>query len=31
MKICGATPEQKARLEQIKKDIMDGKIKVLEG
>ena len=31
MKICGATPEQKARLEQIKKDITDGKIKVLEG
>jgi basic membrane protein A and related proteins len=31
MTICGASPEQKAKLQQIKKDIMDGKIKVLEG
>jgi basic membrane protein A len=31
MVICGGTPEQKARLEQIKKDILSGKIKVLEG
>jgi basic membrane protein A len=31
MKICNATPEQVKKLEQIKKDIMDGKIKVLEG
>ena len=31
MTICGATAEQKAKLQQIKKDIMDGKIKVLEG
>jgi len=31
MTVCGATAEQKARLQQIKKDIMEGKIKVLEG
>ena len=31
MVICGGTAEQKARLEQIKKDILSGKIKVLEG
>ncbi len=31
MTICGASAEQKAKLQQIKKDIMDGKIKVLEG
>lgn len=31
MVICGATPEMKTRLEQIKKDIQSGKIKVLEG
>jgi basic membrane protein A len=31
MVICGGTPEQKAKLEQIKKDILSGKIKVLEG
>ena len=31
MVICGATDEQKAKLEQIKKDILSGKIKVLEG
>ena len=31
MIICGGTPEQKAKLEAIKKEIMDGKIKVLEG
>jgi basic membrane protein A len=31
MVICGATPEQKAKLEEIKKDILSGKIKVLKG
>jgi basic membrane protein A and related proteins len=31
MVICGGTPDQKAKLEQIKKDILSGKIKVLEG
>lgn len=31
MVVCGATPEMKARLEQIKKDIQSGKIKTLEG
>lgn len=31
MKICNATPEQKAKLDEIKKDILSGKIKVLEG
>ena len=31
MIICGGTPEQKTKLEAIKKDILDGKIKVLEG
>ena len=31
MIICGGTPEQRAKLEAIKKDILDGKIKVLEG
>lgn len=31
MTICGATPAQKAKLEEIKKMILDGKIKVLEG
>ncbi|MBE7942036.1 MULTISPECIES: BMP family protein [Ramlibacter] len=31
MVVCGATPEMKAKLEQIKKDIQSGKIKVLEG
>lgn len=31
MIICGGTPDQKAKLEAIKKDILDGKIKVLEG
>lgn len=31
MTICGATPQQKAKLEEIKKDIESGKIKVLEG
>jgi basic membrane protein A and related proteins len=31
MVICNGTPEQKAKLEQIKKDIQAGKIKVLEG
>ena len=31
MVICNATEEQKAKLEQIKKDILSGKIKVLEG
>jgi basic membrane protein A and related proteins len=29
--ICGATPEMKTKLEAIQKDILDGKIKVLEG
>jgi basic membrane protein A len=29
--VCGATPEMKSKLEQIKKDILSGKIKVLEG
>ncbi len=29
--ICGATPEMKKKLEAIQKDILDGKIKVLEG
>jgi basic membrane protein A and related proteins len=31
MIICNATPEQKAKLEAIKKDILSGKIKVLKG
>ncbi len=31
MIICNGTPEQKAKLEAIKKDILAGKIKVLEG
>jgi basic membrane protein A len=31
MVVCGATPEVKSKLEQIKKDILSGKIKVLEG
>ncbi|MGA7803041.1 MAG: BMP family protein [Bradyrhizobium sp.] len=31
MVICGATPEQKAKLESIMKDLIDGKIKVLKG
>jgi basic membrane protein A len=31
MVICGGTPEQKAKLEEIKKLILEGKIKVLEG
>jgi basic membrane protein A len=31
MVVCGATPEMKSKLEQIKKDILSGKIKVLEG
>jgi basic membrane protein A len=31
MVICGATPEQKAKLDQIMKDLLDGKIKVLKG
>ena len=31
MVICGATAEQKAKLEQIMKDLLDGKIKVLKG
>ncbi|MCZ2495438.1 BMP family ABC transporter substrate-binding protein [Xylophilus sp. Kf1] len=31
MTICNSTPEQKAKLEAIKKDIQSGKIKVLEG
>ena len=29
--VCGATPEMKKKLEAIQKDILDGKIKVLEG
>ena len=31
MVICGATAEQKAKLEQIMKDLLDGKIKTLKG
>jgi basic membrane protein A len=31
MIICGGTPEQKAKLDAIKKDILSGKIKVLKG
>jgi len=31
MIICNATPEQKAKLDEIKKDILSGKIKVLKG
>ena len=31
MVICGGTSEQKAKLEEIKKDILSGKIKVLKG
>ena len=31
MAVCGATPEMKKKLEAISKDILDGKIKVLEG
>ena len=29
--ICGGTPEQKAKLDQIMKDLLDGKITVLKG
>jgi len=29
--VCGATPEMKKKLEAIQKDILEGKIKVLEG
>ena len=31
MIICGGTPAQKTKLEEIKKDIMSGKINVLKG
>jgi basic membrane protein A len=31
MVVCGATPAMKSKLEEIKKDIQSGKIKVLEG
>ena len=31
MVICGGTPEQKAKLDQIMKDLLDGKITVLKG
>jgi basic membrane protein A and related proteins len=31
MVVCGGTPEQKAKLDGIKKDILSGKIKVLKG
>ncbi len=31
MVVCGATPEQNKKLDEIKKMILDGKIKVLEG
>ena len=31
MVVCGATPEMKKKLDAIQKDILDGKIKVLEG
>jgi basic membrane protein A len=31
MIVCGATPEMKKKLEEIQKDILSGKIKVLEG
>jgi basic membrane protein A len=31
MIICSGTPEQKAKLEDIKKDILSGKIKTLNG
>ncbi|HUN92346.1 MAG TPA: BMP family protein [Burkholderiaceae bacterium] len=31
MVVCGATPAQKAKLEEIKKMILDGRIKTLEG
>jgi basic membrane protein A len=31
MTVCGATPEMKAKIDAIKKDIESGKIKVLEG
>jgi basic membrane protein A len=31
MVACGATPQMKAKIEEIKKDILSGKIKVLEG
>jgi len=31
MAVCGATPAMIKKLEEIKKDILDGKIKVLEG
>jgi basic membrane protein A and related proteins len=31
MVVCGATPEMKKKLDEIKKDILSGKIKVLEG
>ncbi len=31
MVVCGATPQMKSKLEEIKKLILDGKIKVLEG
>ncbi len=30
MIICKGTPEQKAKLEEIKKDLLSGKIKVLD-
>ena len=30
MVICKGTPEQKAKLEEIKKDLLSGKIKVLD-
>jgi basic membrane protein A len=29
--ICGGTAEQKAKLEAVMKEILDGKIKVLKG
>jgi basic membrane protein A len=31
MIVCGGTPEQKTKLDAIKKDILSGKIKVLKG
>jgi basic membrane protein A and related proteins len=31
MIVCGATPAQKTKLEEIMKDIMSGKITVLKG
>jgi basic membrane protein A and related proteins len=30
MVICKGTPEQKAKIEEIKKDLLSGKIKVLD-